>query len=104
MKPEATEADDAKVQEYAKHVGGLTRWESEKLRTLFALHRNEAGSGMTKYWDADRYAMRLAADRLEMLLEAGLPESDHPTATRHVLSVVNARLTQVRHDHPSHVR
>lgn len=44
------------------------------------------------YWLSKGYALRLASGRLQMLLGASLPDSDHPGATQHVLDVVNAAL------------
>lgn len=37
------------------------------------------------YWDTPSHALKLAHDRLTMLLDAELPESDHPSATRYVI-------------------
>lgn len=44
------------------------------------------------YWETPLYALRLAEGRLAMLLDADLPESDHPSATQYVLDKVRIAL------------
>lgn len=46
------------------------------------------------YWETKDYALKMARDRLVMLLDASLPESDHPGATQHVIATIEATLTQ----------
>jgi len=45
-----------------------------------------------------REALKLAEGRLELLLAASLPESDHPTATEYVLAQVRAALAAEQED------
>jgi hypothetical protein len=51
--------------------------------------------------DQMRRALELAAGRLELLLKAELPGSDHPTATRYVLGEVKAALSSASPAAPS---
>lgn len=59
--------------------------------------RKQAGRGdvALSYWQTPAHALRLAQGRLEMLLDADLPDSDHPGATRYVLGVVQAALAGI---------
>lgn len=45
---------------------------------------------MAKYYETKDYALKLAEDRLTLLLGADLPGSDHPSATRYVIDCVRA--------------
>jgi hypothetical protein len=47
---------------------------------------------MKKYYESQVHALRLAEGRLQLLLNAELPNSDHPSATRYVLDIVKRAL------------